>query len=65
MGNTRLLTADQLAEKLQVHPKTLFLLARQGRIPRVTIGRAVRFDIDAVLAALAEREQERLEAGRE
>ena len=57
----RYLTAEQLGKLLQVHPKTLHLMARRGDIPRISVGRAARFDEDAVLAALAEREEERLE----
>jgi len=60
----RFLTADELAERLQVHPKTLLLMARQGRLPRLMVGRAIRFDPDAVLAALQEQERERLERRR-
>jgi len=46
------LTGPQLAEKLQVDKRTVWLMARQGKIPRVLVGRAVRFELDAVLAAL-------------
>lgn len=61
----QLLTGEQLAEILQVHPKTIWLMARRGDIPRVVVGRrAVRFSEAAVLTALEEREQERLERRR-
>jgi excisionase family DNA binding protein len=61
----QLLTAEQLAERLQMHPKTIYLLARQGRIPRLVAGRAVRFDPDAVRDVLEKHENERLEGRRE
>jgi excisionase family DNA binding protein len=60
-ANGQLLTAEQLSELLQVHPKTIYLLARQGRIPRIAVSRAIRFDLVAVLEALNKQEKERLE----
>jgi excisionase family DNA binding protein len=48
-----LLTVDQLAERLQVRPRTLQVWARQGRIPTVKLSaKVVRFEWLAVLAAL-------------
>ena len=38
------LTAKQLAEVLNISPKTVFKLAKAGRIPSFRIGTAVRFD---------------------
>jgi excisionase family DNA binding protein len=38
------LTAKQLAEMLNISPKTIFKLAKAGRIPSFRIGTAVRFD---------------------
>lgn len=47
-----LLTAADVAARLQVHPETVLRLARRGVIPRVQIGRKiVRFrpqDVDAI-----------------
>lgn len=39
----KLLTAKQLAEQLQIHPKTVYRLAREGKIELIRIGRSVRF----------------------
>jgi len=38
------LTAKQLAAMLNISPKTVFKLARAGRIPSFRVGSAVRFD---------------------
>lgn len=39
----KLLTAKQLAEQLQIHPKTVYRLAREGKLNLVRVGRSVRF----------------------
>lgn len=38
------LTAKQLAEILNISPKTVFKLAKAGRIPSFRVGTSVRFD---------------------
>jgi len=38
------LTAKQLATMLNISPKTVFKLAKAGRIPSFRVGSAVRFD---------------------
>ena len=43
------LTAKQLSEMLNVSPKTIFKLARAGRIPSFRICTAVRFDARLVI----------------
>jgi excisionase family DNA binding protein len=40
-----LLTSRQTAAALQVCEKTLWALTRNGRLPVVRIGRAVRYDV--------------------
>lgn len=45
---TRLLTADDLAERWSVSKDHVYRLAREGRIPRVAIGRYYRFRPDAI-----------------
>jgi excisionase family DNA binding protein len=47
---TRLLTADQLAARWQVPKSQVYRLAREGRVPVVTIGRYYRFRVDAIEA---------------
>ncbi len=49
----RLVTAEIVADVLRVRPNTVLLWHRQGRIPGVKVtAHTVRFDLDAVLAAL-------------
>ena len=64
---TRLLTADEAAEYLGLHPETVRKMARQQRLPRVKVGRFWRFrpiDLDDWASrggTLAEEQQARLE----
>ncbi len=51
-GEPLLLTRDQLAVKLGVTARTVASWDLQGRIPRLTIGRTVRYHADDVLAHL-------------
>lgn len=49
----KLLTHDEVARLLDVHPKTILRWGREGRLPRYKVGRKVRFaeaDVDAFLA---------------
>ncbi len=39
-----LLTPDEVAEMLRVARKTVIVMARDGRIPSLHVGRRVRFD---------------------
>lgn len=39
-----LLTPDEVAEMLRVARKTVVVMARDGRIPSIRVGRFVRFD---------------------
>ena len=39
----RLLTANEMAEVLQIHPKTVYRLGREGKLKLVRVGRSVRF----------------------
>jgi excisionase family DNA binding protein len=53
VNDTELLTADQLADRLRVRPRTVQAWARHGRIPTVRLSaKVVRFRWSAVLAAL-------------
>lgn len=50
---TELLTPSQVAETLQVHPKTVGLMLASGRLPGVRVGRLWRVlpaDLEAWLA---------------
>jgi len=47
------LTVKQLADKLNIHPNTVYAHVARGRIPAMRIGRALRFDLAEVKRALA------------
>lgn len=49
------LTADELAEILSFSQKHIYKLAKQGRIPCIRIGCAIRFDHHTVEAWIEER----------
>ncbi|HMM49033.1 MAG TPA: helix-turn-helix domain-containing protein [Miltoncostaeaceae bacterium] len=52
-----LLTAQQVAELLQVKTNWVYREARLGRIPHVRLGRYQRFRRDAVMEWVAEGER--------
>lgn len=57
MTSTPLLTAQELATYLGVHPNTVYRLAQTGEIPvAFRAGPRLRFDRDAVLQAVQTRE---------
>lgn len=45
---TRLLTADELAERWQVPKSHVYRLTRDGKIPAVKLGRYYRYLVEAV-----------------
>jgi excisionase family DNA binding protein len=47
-----LVSREELARRLGVHLRTVDRMAADGRIPYYRCRTAVRFDVDAVLAAL-------------
>lgn len=47
---SRLLTADQLAERWQVPKSHVYNLTRTGQIPTVKLGRYYRYRLDAIEA---------------
>ena len=47
---TRLLTADDLAERWQVPKSQVYALTRAGEIPTVKLGRYYRYRLDAIEA---------------
>lgn len=56
MDEREVLTAEELAERLRVRPGTVREWARRGVIPRLALSpKVIRFELDAVLAALAKR----------
>ena len=52
----RLLTAEELAEKLQVQPDTVRAWTRNGLIPAVQLtGKVIRYDAEEVCRAVRSR----------
>jgi len=47
----QILTPQQAADRLGVHRYTLLRMAREGRLPRLLIGKTVRFDEADLIAA--------------
>jgi excisionase family DNA binding protein len=55
--DNRLLTAAEVADLFQIPTSTVYELARQGRLPSLRIGRAIRFsqnDLERHLADVRE-----------
>jgi len=53
-----LVTAESLADRLAVKPRTIRDWARTGKIPSVRItSKVIRFDVDEVYRALQENEK--------
>ncbi len=44
----KLLTAEQVAERWQVPKSQVYRLARDGKLPTVSIGRYYRFNVSAL-----------------
>lgn len=60
-----LLTAFELAAELKVTPDTVWRYTRTGRIPSFCLReREYRYDLAAVMAALAEKAQEERQAAK-
>ncbi len=50
-GESRLLTPEELADRLQVPRSWVYEQSRQGNIPTHRLGRYIRFDLNEVLAS--------------
>lgn len=56
---TKMLTAEELAERLRVKPGTVRVWSRRGLIPRQRLSpKVIRYDLAAVVAALRQRAQQ-------
>ena len=58
-GARRLLSQTEVAKALQVHPLTVSRWTTARIIPCHRVGRIVRYDLAAVLAAIAKAENEK------
>ena len=52
----RLLTIDDLAEWLQVKPRTIYQCVHEGYIPVIKLGALVRFDKASIIEWVKKRE---------
>ena len=55
-GIERLLTVDQVADWLQVKPRTIYQWVHEGYIPVIKLGALVRFDQASIMAWVKKRE---------
>ena len=57
----QIMTTNEIAEYLKLHPITIIKYAREGKIPATRIGRVWRFDKEAIdqWIALAQNNSER------
>jgi len=58
MENRELLTIEEMAAHLKVHPSWLYSRTREigeGTIPRIKIGKYIRFNESAVMAWIKEK----------
>ena len=63
MAEQRLMTAAQVAERLELRPSTIKRWGRQGRIPRIPLAsNTIRYRMKDVIAALVARAREAEEA---
>ncbi|MGD0277570.1 MAG: helix-turn-helix domain-containing protein [Syntrophales bacterium] len=61
MENQELLTLTEMAARLKVHPSWLYSRTREtgeGKIPRVKIGKYIRFNESEVMAWIKEKYSE-------
>lgn len=59
----RLLTVEQVSIFLNLHPQTVYVMAKLGQLPVLKIGRAVRFDrieLDRWIQKKVDENQEKL-----
>jgi excisionase family DNA binding protein len=59
-----LLTAEDVAQLLEVPPSWVYRRAREGALPAIRLGRYVRFDHAEVLRWLEEQKTENTHRGR-
>ena len=59
MSETDFVTAEELAERLHVRPRTVQEWARRGRIPTVRLSsKVVRYSVAAVIQAVSENRRQ-------
>lgn len=46
VATNKILTIAEVADRLSMHPVTVYRLAKEGRLPFFRIGRMLRFDAD-------------------
>jgi excisionase family DNA binding protein len=58
-----ILTASQVARLLQVHPRTVYKLVKQGALPGRKFGGGWRFSKSEIMLMISPQETERLQLG--
>jgi excisionase family DNA binding protein len=58
-----ILTASQVARLLQVHPRTVYKLVKQGALPGRKFGGGWRFSKGAIMLMISPQGPERLQLG--
>jgi excisionase family DNA binding protein len=61
MQTEEILTANQVAELLQIHPRTVYKLVKQGSLPGRKFGGGWRFSKAEILAMVHPRAENRLQ----
>jgi DNA-binding transcriptional MerR regulator len=56
-NNIKFVTTNQLAELLNVSPRTISYWKAQGLIPSIKINRSVRYDYESVVQKIKELEK--------
>jgi excisionase family DNA binding protein len=58
-----ILTASQVARLLQIHPRTVYKLVKQGTLPGRKFGGGWRFSKSAIMLMISPQGPERLQLG--
>jgi len=53
---SRLFRSEEAAKYLNISPRHLWTLTQRGEIPRIKMGRIVRYDIDALAQYVSQRQ---------
>jgi transcriptional regulator with XRE-family HTH domain len=54
---SEVLTEDELSERLKISVSTLARYRKKGKIPFITVGDCIRYDLQRVIASLSKNKQ--------